>query len=159
MCSIVHFVWRYYHFSLHILPCFVSSSHHEDTPTPLFNPRAKGLTHKLSSLQPLDLELLKNSSPPPLSSSSSSSSSSSLSSLPSSNFPLAHIDADPGGDGNKDVNGDVRLGTGKRKMGDKDELDIPKRKLVKRQRFDDEGMVRVQGSCEGYVCLVGLQLI
>jgi len=115
------------------------------------------LTHKLSSLQPLDLELLKNSSPPPLSSSSSSSSSSSLSSLPSSTFPLSHIDADPGGDGNKDANGDMRLGTGKRKMGDKDELDIPKRRPVKRQRFDDEGIVRVQGSCEGYVCLVGLR--
>ncbi|CAG8450926.1 5267_t:CDS:10 [Paraglomus occultum] len=50
---------------------------------------------------------------------------------------------------NKDVNGDVRLGTGKRKMGDKDELDIQKRRPVKRQRFDDEGVVRVQGSCEG----------
>ncbi|CAG8588413.1 1152_t:CDS:10 [Paraglomus brasilianum] len=62
---------------------------------------------------------------------------------------LSPDDADPGGDGNKDANGDMRLGTGKRKMGDKDELDIPKRRPVKRQRFDDEGIVRVQGSCEG----------
>jgi hypothetical protein len=136
------------------LPYFFSSnpsSHREDPPGHLFNPLAKGLTHKLSSLQTLDLELLKSSSPPALSSSSSSASSSASSSFSSLNFPLPHLETDIDGDGVKGVNADLRCGAVKRKIGDKDEMDISMKRIMKRQRYDTEGDVKIQGSCEGYV--------